>query len=129
MVIGFSLLILIPTIMIGLNSAQGYRSQIYVDQTQKALDVIIASADEVALEGYPSRRSIVVSFPASVSGIEVQDRLILMNVSAPDRELNILARAQYANMIWDAQISGKGRYRLVVSAIATGQVRITNDGP
>ena len=81
MVIGFSLLILIPAIIIGLGSADAYRNEIRITHAQEALSAITHAADEVFLEGYPARRTVRVSFPNPITDVIADETLITINMT------------------------------------------------
>jgi uncharacterized protein (UPF0333 family) len=114
LVIGFSLLILIPTILIAQSYSSTYQDKISVHEAQRAIDIIVSTADTVFLEGAPARRTIKVNLPEHIENITTQNRSILIHMN--DNSQVSYATSQYATIIWDANYRGKGSYSLMIQA-------------
>ncbi|MFT4309242.1 MAG: hypothetical protein ACMXYL_02025 [Candidatus Woesearchaeota archaeon] len=121
LVIGFSLLILIPTILIANTYSYEYQDRMAVHEAQRAADLIVDNADTVHLEGMPSRRTITVTLPANIDSINTINNTIIFHMNMGSH--TVYATAKYANITWDASYVGRGQYTLVIQK-ETHHVRI-----
>ena len=112
LVIGFSLLILIPTILIANTYSAQYQDRIAVHEAQRAVDMIVDNADTVHLEGMPARRTITVTLPPNIDNINTINNTIIIHMNMGSH--TVYASAKYANITWDASYVGQGRYALVI---------------
>jgi uncharacterized protein (UPF0333 family) len=123
LVIGFSLLILIPTIIIAQSYSSSYQDNIRIHEAQRTLDIIVRYADTVHLEGPPARRTIKVNLPANIDNITTYNKTIVIFMD--DGVRMAYATAEYSNLSWEANYHGKGRYNLMLQS-SHNAVRITD---
>jgi len=114
LVIGFSLLILIPTILIAQTYSSSYQDNINIHEAQRTVDLIVNYADTVQLEGPPARRTITVNMPANIDNITTLNKTLVFYMN--DGEQTVYATATYSNLTWEADYRGKGRYELIVQS-------------
>ena len=125
LVIGFSLLILIPTIIIAQNYSSSYQDNIAVHEAQRAVDFMATYADTVYLEGSPARRTIRVNLPGHIENISTIGRSIIIGFD--DESQIVYATAEYANITWDATYRGKGSYDFIIQS--EGNIVRIKDAP
>jgi len=116
MVISFSLLILIPTIIISVNYSQDYQNRVKAQELKKAADEITSSADSVYFQGPPALNTLKIYLPTDITKVYAIGNVLIFTVGSGPASYNVTSKAQYANLTWNAQIGGEGNYNLAVQA-------------
>ncbi|MFT4307805.1 MAG: hypothetical protein ACMXYM_00345 [Candidatus Woesearchaeota archaeon] len=124
MIVGFSLLIIIPAILAGIGTSQLHEARITERQLERISFTIVTTADELAFEGPPAKRTIRVYIPSGIESITTEQRTIVMRYNAGPGSREVVLTSTYANLTWDAPIPAQGYRNLVLTSTATG-VHIT----
>lgn len=77
LMMGFALLLLIPTIYLFINESNNIKSDIALSQLNKISLKLSEKSEEVYYQGAPSRTTITANFPYGIKNISIQGKDIL----------------------------------------------------
>lgn len=112
MIVGFSLLIIAPMLVIAMRTSDTYQTSIEQTQLKRVADDLAALADEVSFEGAPSSRSASVYFPSRIDSATTSGRFLILETPRSQ----IVASASYTNLTWDLSVSDAGKRTVRVRA-------------
>jgi len=119
---GFSMLMLIPIILLFATESQNIKSDIAASHATQVARKIADKAEEMYYQGEPSRTTIRVSIPQGVESIEFQNKEVIINYKTPDNiiqqiiqitPVNITGNISSAKGIHFIEIKSEGEYILV----------------
>jgi len=116
MVISFSLLILLPVIVMAVSYSEGYQSRAKADQIKSAADQITAAADAVYFEGSPAKRTLKIYIPDIFESASTYKNTLIMTARGQNGLFTVTSKSQYSNLTWNASIGGAGFYYITVEA-------------
>ena len=112
MIVGFSLLIIAPMLVVSMRTSDSYQVSIEQTQLQRVADDLTALADEVSFEGAPAARSASVYFPARIENANTTGRFLVLETPTSQ----IVASASYTNLTWDLEVGSAGKRSVRVRA-------------
>jgi uncharacterized protein (UPF0333 family) len=120
MIVGFSLLIIIPAIIAGISTSQLHETRIAERQLESIAFTIVTTADELSFEGPPAKRTIRVYVPPGIENITTYENTIVMTYAAGPGTREVVLSSTYTNLTWDTSIPGRGYRNLVLTSTASG---------
>lgn len=124
MIVGFSLLIIIPAILAAIGTTQLHESRITESQLEQIAFTIVTTADEIAFEGPPAKRTIRVYFPKGLENVTVSERTIIFTYQSGPGTRDVVLSSAYANLSWTLGTPGQG-YRTIILTSTPTEVIIT----
>lgn len=115
MIIGISLLIIAPLLVISITTSRDYESDLNRAQIQRIAYDLAALADEVSYEGPPARRTATVYFPEGLTSVTTNGRFLIMNLS----DDTVIASSGSTDLTWNLSVEAQGRRRIAVVARET----------
>lgn len=118
MIVGISLVILIPAIISGITATQLYQQKVTEKQLEQVAFDITSIADELAFEGPPAKRTLRAYFPDGLEKIQTENNTIIFTYQAGPGTRQVVLSTTYANLSWNATNMGQGYRNLVLTAEA-----------
>ncbi len=107
-IIGFSLMVMIPIIILATNYSTDYSYKFKSYQAQKAADIFTKISDELFFEGYPSKRTIKIYIPDNIKDSYIINKTIVFELRQKNDIIKVYSTAEYANMSFENKIENSG---------------------
>ena len=114
MIVGFSLLIIAPLLIVSMRTSDTYQTSIDQAQLQRIADDLTMLADEVSFEGPPSTRSASVYFPRRIENVTTSGRFLILETG----RYQIVASSSFTNLTWNLSVTDAGKRTVRVRARA-----------
>lgn len=119
MIVGISLVILIPAIIAGISTTQLYQQKVTERQLERTAFDITNIADQLAFEGPPAKRTLRTYFPNGLEQVQTDNNTIVFTYRAGEGTRQVVLSTTYANLSWNATNIGQGYRNLVLTAEPT----------
>lgn len=117
-VFSVAFLMIMPMIVIYMTQSNNLKQKVVNAQVEKASSTIIDTAEEVHYMGPPTQKTIRVSFPAGITGIDIYQTVLRFNVSLGETQYSIVKEA-VTNLTGSLR-KEPGPHKLVIKAEETG---------
>ena len=115
LMMGFSLLLLIPTVILFATESQNIKSDISTSQATKVAREIADKAEDIYYQGTPSKTTIRVSIPSGVENITFQNKEVVITYRNPDNVLQEIVQITPINISGDIS-SAAGVHFIVIKS-------------
>ena len=92
-VFSVAFLMIMPMIVIYMTQSNNLEQQVVNAQVEKASSTITDTAEEVYYMGPPTQKTIRVTFPKGITGIDIYQTVLRFNVSLGETNYNIVKEA------------------------------------